>query len=289
MQTPLNVVFFGTPDFVVPVAQSLQTHFNLVGIVSTPDAIQGRKKILTPSPVKDFAQANNIPVFTPERYDEATIEQMKSLNPDLFVVAAYGVIIPQAVLDIPTKGSLNIHPSLLPKYRGPSPIQTALLNGDELSGITIIEMDADVDHGPIVSQWEVPLHPADTFASLHVSMFKEAAEKLPEIINGFVSGELRPTPQDHEKALFCDHITRESGYFDSENPPSSEVLDRMIRAYYPWPNAWTRLLVNGRSQMGKFFPEGKMQMEGKNIVTRKEFFNGYPELKEKIEEFFEEK
>lgn len=289
-----RIVFFGTPDFVIPVLKKLIDNFTVVGVVTAPDTIQGRKKLLTSSPVKQFALQHNIPVLQPEKlrpFREGStpvveIENWKLKIPqaDLYVVAAYGKIIPQSILEIPKNGALNIHPSLLPKYRGTSPIQATLLNGDSMSGITIIKMDEKMDHGPILAQWEIPINPTDTFSSLHHSLFKDAAEGLSGVITDFLNNKITPTAQDEAEATFCEKITRESGYFDSENPPDPQTLDRMIRAYYPWPTTWTRVkLKNGEEKIMKLFPEGKIQMEGKNIVTMKEFLNGYPELKQLLE------
>lgn len=274
----LKIVFFGTPSFVIPVLESINQKFNLIGVVTTPDALVGRKQILTASPIAQKAEELNIPVIKPQQYNNLTIEQLKMLQPDLFIVASYGKIIPQSILDIPKLGSINIHPSKLPLYRGASPIQSQILDGVADSGISFILMDAEMDHGPIIQLSAFSFQPSDTFQSLHYNMFKKAAEELPTIIEKFVSGEIKPQAQDHTKATFCGHITRESGYFDIENPPSKEKIDRMIRAYHPWPSAWTRW--NGK--IVKFLPEGKMQMEGKNPVTKKEFLNGFPDFPKEL-------
>lgn len=285
----MKIIFFGTPDFVISVLKKLIDNFTVVGVVTAPDTIQGRKKLLTPSPIKQFTLENNpaIPILAPEQFNNVAIQQLSELQPDLFVVAAYGKIIPQSILEIPKNGALNIHPSLLPKYRGPSPIQTALLNGDQVSGVSIIQMDAKMDHGSILNQWKIPLQPNDTFQSLHFSMFQDAADKLPQIIEDYSEHKIQVKPQDESQVTFCQIITRESGYFDSTTPPDPQTLDRMIRAYYPWPTAWTRVkLKNGEEKIMKLFPEGKIQMEGKNIVTMKEFLNGYPELKQLLEQLW---
>lgn len=270
----LKVIFFGTPDFVLPVLESIHTNFELVGVVTTPDALVGRKQILTPSPIAQKAEELGIEVIKPKQFDSSTIEQLNNLSPDLFIVASYGKIIPQNILDIPKHGSINIHPSRLPLYRGASPIQSQILDGVVDSGISFIIMDAEMDHGSLIYNSEFIIRNSDTFQSLHYSMFKQSAEELPKVIKGFVDGSLKPIEQDHSKATFCGHITRESGYFDIENPPSKEHLDRMIRAYFPWPSAWTRW--NGK--IVKFLPEGKMQMEGKNPVSKKEFLNGFKDF-----------
>lgn len=282
----MKVIFFGTPQFVTPVLDALLQNHDVVAVVTTPDTPAGRKKIMTQTPVKAHylnAKPDGVVIDT-EQLNNIAIQQLTGLHPDLFVVAAYGKIVPKKVLDIPKYGSLNIHPSLLPKYRGPSPIQTAILNGETTSGITIIQMDEEIDHGPIVAQKELPVEDTDTFASLHVSMFQEAATMLPHVIQEYVRGDTKPVGQDHAKATFCEHITKQDGYFPIENPPSVEKLGRMIRAYFPWPTAWTRIRIkNQESRILKFLPEKHIQLEGGKPMTVKEFLNGYPEMKDMLE------
>lgn len=280
----LNIVFFGTPSFVIPLLEVVHKDFTVVSVVTTPDTIQGRKKILTASPIKEFAKKTfpGVPVLTPDNLNEIE-KELQTVQPDLFVVAAYGKLIPQSILDIPKYGSLNIHPSLLPRYRGPSPIQTAILNGDVETGVSIIKMDAEMDHGDIISQWKTPIRETDTFETLHQTLFGQTAEKLTEIILDFVTETIQPQPQDENKVTFCQKTTRESGYFDIDNPPTPEILDRMIRGFYPWPTAWTRITMkNGEKKIVKFLPEKRMQLEGKNEVSVKDFLNGYPELKPQL-------
>lgn len=224
----MKIVFWGTPDFVQPIKDTLAKHFTLV-----------------------------------DSLNEA----------DLGVVAAYGRILTKEELDIPKYGFINIHPSLLPKYRGPSPIQQAILNGDKISGITIIKMDEEVDHGPILYQEQIELSDDDNFQTLSKKMFLRAAEILPKIIKDFVSGKITPHRQNKTMVLFCPKLTRESGYFDISSPPSPEKLDRMIRAYYPWPGVWIRW----NNKIVKFLPEGLIQMEGKKPISLKDFLNGYPD------------
>lgn len=280
-KSKLKIIFFGTPAFVLPVVESIKQSFDLVGIVTTPDTIQGRKKILTPSPVKEYGQTNNIPVFTFQQFNTETATQLIVLQPDLFVVAAYGRIIPLSIINIPKYGAVNIHPSLLPKYRGPSPIQSALLNGDGKTGVTLIKIDEKMDHGPVLIQWAIDLTPTDTFANLHASMFEEAAERLSQAITDYTTGKIQPKPQDDAKATFCSLITRESGYFDYNNPPSTVQLDRMVRAYFPWPNAWTKINTkNDVDRIVKLLPENKIQFEGGKVMPIEDAVNGYPELGE---------
>lgn len=287
----MKVIFFGTPHFVVPILEKLlQTH-EVLAIVTTPDQKVGRKQILTPSPVKAAYQKylnettheiQHPPhIFMPE--DFSTLHsQLSNLKPDLFVVAAYGKIIPQQLIDIPVFGSINVHPSLLPKYRGPSPIQQALYDGEKVTGVTVIKMDAEMDHGPILAAEPYEIHPTDTFETLANHLFGKAAEILPSVIKAYTSGTMQPLPQDHQQATFTKRITKYNGYFDIGNPPTKEQLARMIRAYYPWPTVWTRVLISGKEKLLKFLPGDKLQLEGKNPMSVKDFLNGYPEFKEKI-------
>lgn len=273
MKQELKIIFFGTPDFVVPVLQCLTEHFSVLGIVTTPDVLN-RKKVLTPTPVKAYFQSiNKVGLVIDGILNNDTRKKLQALAPDIFVVAAYGHLIPKFILDIPKFGSLNIHPSLLPKYRGPSPIQTTLLNGDTKSGVTIIQMDEAIDHGPIVAAEEIELQTTDTFASLHEKLFGIASNMLPAVIDGYTKGVIKPRVQDHAKATYCERITRQDGYFDLANPPEKAILDRMVRAYYPWPTTWTKW----RGKIIKFLPEQKLQIEGKNPVSYKDFFNGHKE------------
>lgn len=268
----LKVIFFGTPDFVIPILEQLQADFDLVTIVTAPDKPVGRKQMLTPTTVKTWALSHNIPVFTPEKLDQDFDHQIQTINPELFIVASYGKIIPQNILDIPKFGALNIHPSLLPKYRGPSPIQSAILNGDKSTGISIIKMDAKMDHGAVIYANKFSLSNLDNFQTLSINMFLRSTEILPEIITAFVSGKLIPTIQDDSKSIYCKLITKDDGYFDINNPPAPEKLDKMIRAYYPWPTAWTKW----SNKIVKFLPEGLIQMEGKKPTQIEDFLRGYP-------------
>ena len=290
----MRVVFFGTPDFVLPVGKILAEKFELVGVVTLPDSPEGRKKIMTPTPVKnwymDYLLKENKEgmILTPAELTDEIAVKLRKLHPDLFVVAAYGKLVPDSILNLPTLGAINIHPSLLPKYRGPAPIQNALLNGDKNLGITIMQMDQDLDHGPLLSQWEIPISSTDTFQSLHQKAFTNAAEKLPEIIEKYESGKITPTPQDHNAATFTEKILRTDGFFSLEEPPGAKKLDSMIRAYFPWPSAWTKVKIKNQELRLKFLPEKKVQIEGGKVTTIKDFLNGYPELKQQFEKLTQE-
>lgn len=223
-----------------------------IAFLGTPSFVQPIKQELT----KHFILVNSL--------DEA----------DLCVVAAYGKILTKDELKTPKYGCINIHPSLLPKYRGPSPIQAAILNGDKVSGITIIKMDEQVDHGPILYQESLELFDSDNFDTLSKKVFERAADILPKIIENFVFGKIKAKKQNDARATNCYSLTRESSYFLIDNPPAPEKLDRMIRAYYPWPGVWTRW--NGK--IVKFLPGNILQMEGKKPISLKDFLNGYPDF-----------
>lgn len=246
----MKIIFFGTPPFVQPVRNELKRHYEVIN-------------------------GNN-----------STIQQLNNVSPDLFVVAAYGKILSAELLAIPKYGALNIHPSLLPQYRGPTPVQTALLNNDTETGVTIIKLDEEIDHGPILAQVKEPILPNDTAQTLHERLFKIGSKLLIEHIPSYVSGKLKPIPQDDTKATYTEHLTRESGYIDSNNPPPKEKLERMIKAYYPWPGAWSKWMKDGKWKILKFLPENKLQVEGGKPMSIKDFLNGYPELSQSIKKIF---
>lgn len=290
----LKTVFFGSSDFAASILQNINVYigsvhgveFEIRAIITQPDQPTGRKHILTPTLVAKLAEQLGLKVLKPEVLNQNFIDQnQKLLEAQIFVVAAYGKILPEILLKLPKYGAVNIHGSLLPKYRGASPIQTAILNGDKITGVSIILMDKDLDHGPILDEKEVEIASDDTTESLRTKLARIASPLLIETIEKLVSGELKPRVQNHAYTSFCTQIKKEDGYFDINNPPSKEVLDRMIRAYYPWPNVWTRW--NGK--IVKFYPaprhperpsEGSIlvQMEGKNKVKLHEFLNGYKDF-----------
>lgn len=277
--SPIKIVYFGTPEFSAIILENIirsfkeSEQFVIQAVITQPDKPVGRKQVMTPSPVSEVATKYAISILKPEKIDSEFIQQNRSLlDSDLFIVAAYGKIISQEVLNIPTKGAINVHPSLLPLYRGASPIQTAILNGDAQTGVTIMLMDAKMDHGPTLSVETAEILPTDTYESLSKRLAKQGAELLIKTIQGYVDGTIAPKEQNHEKATFTKLIAKEEGYFDIENPPSSEQLSRMIRAFYPWPNVWTRW--NGK--VVKFYPENLVQMEGKNPTELTDFLRGYP-------------
>jgi methionyl-tRNA formyltransferase len=284
----MKIVFFGTPHFVIPVLESLMKKFKVLAVVTTPDQSAGRKQLLTSSPIKKFCVSDkiDIPVLTPHDFDEDMHAKLKALRPDLFVVAAYGHILPDKILSIPPFGAINVHPSLLPKYRGPTPVPATLLHGDLETGVTIIKMDEQMDHGPILAMKSYTIHEADTSETLLTHLFDLSAEMLPDVISNFTSGKMEPKKQDESKATYTQKVSKSDGEIDCANPPEKSVLDRMIRAYFPWPVVWTTLKIKEKDVRVKLLPGKILQMEGKNPVSIKDFMNGYPEAKDMLSKLF---
>ena len=233
-----HVVFMGTPEFAVPILLVLCEHHDLVGVVTQPDRPAGRGRTLTPSPVKQAALAAELPVFQPRTLrTPAVVQQLADWAPDVIVVAAFGQILPASVLELPPYGCLNLHGSLLPRYRGAAPIPAALLAGDEQTGVTLMKMDEGLDDGPILAQAECPITGIDTTASLTAKLSDMAAQLLIEKLPGWLAGELELQPQDESKATYCGQLEKEDGRLDWSRPAA--YLDRQVRACDPWPGAFT--------------------------------------------------
>ncbi|MEK7459031.1 MAG: methionyl-tRNA formyltransferase [Patescibacteria group bacterium] len=236
----MRVVFFGTPEFSADFLRALiaDGDFDIVAVVTQQDELQGRKKELTPPPTKLVALEHNIPVLQPTKLkDSAFADALTALNADVFVVIAYGRIIPQAVLDIPPHGCVNVHPSLLPLLRGPSPIISAIANGDDVTGVTIMQLDADMDHGPILAQTSFAITPDETATSLTQKVVQHGAPLLTDTLKGYVDGSIIPIAQNHDDATLCHLLTREDGRIDWTQPAA--IIDAKIRAYNPWPGTFT--------------------------------------------------
>jgi len=223
--------------------------------------------------------------------DKKSLEEIKKTKPrpDVGILASFGAIVPKDILNFPKKGILNLHPSLLPKYRGTSPIQFTLLNGEKETGITIIKMDEKVDHGPIVSQSQEKVLPEDTAKSLYERLFTLGAKTLLTILPAFLEGKIELRPQDHSQATYTKRLTREDGEIDWKKP--DDFNERFIRAIFPWPGAWTLLrspsfggqakrlkILKAHLEKGKLFLD-QVQLEGKKPVSFKQFLEGYPEVK----------
>lgn len=273
----IPLVFFGSSHYVIPIITKLQKNFDIRLVVTT--------EVNVDQPVPAFCEKNLIPYLSISQFDLQTEEIIRNTQSLIGVVVDFGLIIPEFILDIFPNGILNIHPSLLPKYRGPTPVQTALLNGDTVTGVTIIKLDKEMDHGPIVGEITEAIESDDTADSLYQELFEEGAEMLVQKIPQYINGELELRDQDHSKATFTkQRLTKQDGYIQLTEVPDN--LQNMIRAYHPWPGIWTKMRIKNNELRIKLLPERKLQVEGKKPVSIKDFLNGYPELKEDIEKLF---
>jgi methionyl-tRNA formyltransferase len=291
----MNIIFFGSSKHSVIVAKKLHETVGLSFIVTIPDKPIGRKQILTPSPVKEFATEQHIPIITAHKLTDDIIEKIEEVHPDFLVVADYGLILPKKILEMPTYAPINVHHSLLPKYRGSSPAPSAILNGDAKTGVSIIIMHEKVDAGDILSQKEYTMKPDETTDSLLTQLNNLGADILIPVIKNFEQYYQKRIKQDETKATFTKMMTKTDGYIETTNPPKPEILDRMIRAYYPWPGVWTELKLKNKEPRIKLLPISShpelvsgsshmlLQPEGKKPMSVKDFVNGYPEAKEFIE------
>jgi methionyl-tRNA formyltransferase len=270
-----KTIFFGSSKFVLPIIKILQQNLDLTAVYTTEQR---------PSdPVPAFCHSLNIPYISISKFTPDIYENIKNKNTQFSILASFGIILPPQILNLFPKGILNIHPSLLPKYRGPTPVQSAILNGDITTGVTIIKLDEQMDHGPILSQQEEPIHPTDTTDTLQQRLFIKGAKILIQTLPEYLSGEIKLKDQTENNATYTKNIlSRKDGFFDIDNPPSKEQLNLRIRAYYPWPGTWTHLNLEKTQKIIKFLPENKLQVEGHKPISVKDFLNGYPALKEKL-------
>ena len=238
----MRVVFMGTPDFAVPVLAAIAARTDLAevaAVVTQPDRPRGRGQRLVPSPVKSWAAAHDIPVLQPERARDASfILQLRALAPDVAVVAAFGQILSQEVLDIPVHGCINVHASLLPKYRGAAPIQHAIMDGETVTGITTMQMNAGLDTGDMLLRREVPIHRDTTYGTLHDALMETGAALLVETLEQLAAGVLTRTPQTGESS-YAARITRDTAQIDWSR--TARELDALVRGLNPVPYAETHL------------------------------------------------
>ncbi|HJY98183.1 MAG TPA: methionyl-tRNA formyltransferase [Patescibacteria group bacterium] len=283
----MKIVFFGTPNYALPVLTAVQRRFvtgpgksPIVAVVTQPPRPVGRKQLLSYSPIDKWAHGHKIPIF----YRAKDLLKEK-IDVELGILASYGEIIPREVIDLFPKGILVIHPSLLPKYRGASPVPEAIKNGDPVTGVTIFLMDAKVDHGAIVSQFKEDVLPEDTTETLRDRLFERSAAVLVELMEPFLKGKVKPRAQDDSQATYTKTVRKEDGYInvDATDPAATE---RFVRAMGPWPGAWTWVKLSAKDEPKRLkilkahLENGKIildevQLEGKGPVSWKQFSEGY--------------
>lgn len=248
MEKKIRTIFMGTPDFAVPGLKSLlnDSDFEMIAVFTQPDKAVGRNQILTPPPVKVLAQEFKIPVFQPEKIGPEK-ERIAEMNADLIVVIAYGKIIPQNILDLPKFNCVNVHASLLPKYRGAACLNAPIINGDLISGITIMKMAAGMDTGPILFQKELELNGRETLEILHDKLSALAAELLPAVLKDWTDGKIEPLEQDDSKATYVEKLKKEDGKIDWQK--SALEIERQVRGLNPWPGTYA--IANKDSAIGK--------------------------------------
>ncbi len=301
----LRVVFMGTPEFAVPSLEHLVLNqYQVVAVYTQPDKTAGRWRSLVSSPVKRAAINWKLPVVQPVSFKEAeVVAQLASFHPDVMVVAAFGQILPQSVLDIPSYGCINIHPSLLPKFRGASPVAAAILAGSEFTGVSLMLMSSGLDTGPVLARAQISVSAQDTTGSLTAKLSRIAAQLLLEVLPCWLRGELAPKPQDEAEATYSGEFSKKDGEIDWHL--SAVELWRRVRAFYPWPGCYTRWQgrqfkiieavplpgertlevgqVVALSKEGAVFGVNtgdgvlgilRMQLEGKRVMSAGEFLRG---------------
>lgn len=260
----LRIIFMGTAELSCASLEKLhgERQFEVIAVVTQPDKPKGRDLKLTPSPVKVLAQKLNLPVLQPlKARDEKFIAELRELKPDLMVVVAYGQILPQVLLDVPPHGCINVHTSLLPKYRGAAPIQWAIADGNAETGVTIMRMDAGLDTGPILSTRRTPILPADDSQILHDRLAQLGAELLAETIPAYVSGQIQPQPQPAAGSTYAAKIKKEDGRIDWSQ--SAEKIWCRLRAFTPWPGAFTFLRTDTKLHLLKIWKAEPVEKSGR--------------------------
>jgi len=300
----MRIVFMGTPEFAVPALSSLiNSKYEVVAVYSQPDEPAGRGRRLAPTAVKTLALNCSLTVWQPASLkNPEDVQKLAELRPDTIVVAAYGQLLPQAVLDIPIFGCVNIHPSLLPRHRGPSPVSAAILAGDEVTGVSIMLMDRGMDTGPVLAQKERNISPEDTTGTLTERLADVGAQLLIETLPSWLEGTITPRPQDDGKATYSKILAKEDGQIDWRCPAAE--LWRRVRAFQPWPGCYTTwrgkmlkiieaVSLPGQGEVGRVLetrgadsaPIGvqtgdgilglvRVQLEGKRAVSAVEFARG---------------
>jgi len=303
----MRVVFIGTGEIGVPTLRALvKSEHDVVGVLTQPDKPVGRSQLIEAPPIKNALFGANIPVLQPARIkDRQAIEEIRALKPDVIVVMAYGQILPRGALEIPKVACLNLHASLLPRWRGAAPIQAAIAAGDRETGITVMYMDEGLDTGDILLQRTIDILPADTGGALHDRLAEVAPETLLESLDLLAKGKAPRTPQDNAVATYAPKLKREDGKIDWSDP--ADAIERKIRAFDPWPGAFMTVSTNGthnlkifsatvinlRGKPGKILPSkaelvvaagegalslGEVQLEGKRRMSAAELLRGHPTL-----------
>lgn len=279
----MKIIFFGTSEFgAIMLEKMVKAEMTPVLVATTPDMPAGRKQELTPSPVKLIAQSFQIPVLQPTSYTNSAIAKLVCQQADLFIVAAYGKILPKRVLNIPKYGALNVHPSLLPKYRGPSPVQAAILNGDEETGVSIMLMDEKIDHGAIVANTKYQiLDTKYSYTELHTKLAELGAELLIKTTPDWVTGNIKPVPQDDSRASYTKILKKDDGRIDWKD--SAEYIERQVRALNPWPGTFTYWRGKIMKILTAHIEEGKLvlddiQLQGGKPMSFREFLLGHKDF-----------
>ncbi len=260
-KTTWRIVFFGTPSFSVSALETLlQGGDEVIAVVTQPDREKGRGRKIIPSPVKAFVSQSGVPILQPEKVKEETFqESLRALHPDLFVVVAYGQILPKSLLNIPKYGAVNVHASLLPRYRGAAPIAWAILKGESVTGVTTMMMDEGMDTGDILLQAEISIGAEETAESLHDRLAQAGARLLLETMMRMKGGDIQPIPQDHSKATYAPPLKKENGRIDWRREAGE--IDCQVRSLFPWPGAFTdwegQLLKIYKGEVRKGTPAGK--------------------------------
>ncbi|MEN9912872.1 MAG: hypothetical protein RLY66_280 [Candidatus Parcubacteria bacterium] len=279
----MNFIFFGSSQFSIYVLDELtKLGFTPSAIVTTPDKPQGRKLIMTPNVVKTWAIEHGIQVYDPAKIDTSFIETLRGKSADVFIVASYGKILPKDLIELPPRKTLNIHPSLLPQYRGASPLQAAILNDTKNTGVSIMRIDEEMDHGPIIAQKEIAVNEWPDYEAFEEMMAREGSKILAEILPDWVAGKIQEKEQDHSSATYTKKSKKEDGLIDLSADPYVNL--RKIQAYHQWPQAYFFIQKDGKDMRVKItaasFSGGKLTIEkvipeGKNEMSYSDFQSGF--------------
>lgn len=310
LEKKINTIFIGTPEFALPSLRALinDSDFKILAVITQPDKKVGRKQTITAPPIKIEAQKFNLQVMQPDKIITIA-ENISAMQPDIIIVVAYSQIIPEEILNIPKYGCINVHGSLLPKYRGAACIQAAIINGDEDTGITIMKMDKGLDTGPIFMQEKIKINDSDTTDTIYDKLSRLGGQLLPPIIKTYTHGGLYAEPQDDKLSSYSPRIQKNDGLIDWQKP--AMVIERFIRAMTSWPGAWTlweekkiiikkaHIIENNNPELsaGQVFIHesipaikcgenalliNKLQLEGKNETTGDAFLRGYQSFADSI-------